>query len=404
MAEKPPAQSANSQDRTQAAACPQCETISAAGSGSRLRHYGEIAGIFVLVAAVYLLLRRFDLLQGGLAVSDRLTYGLVFFIGLAASVSTCMAVTGGLLLAAAAKYDSVSATTAPATKFKLHLYFNAGRLIGYGVLGGVIGALGSALAFSAEVNGVLMLAASVVMVVIGLQLVGLLPSFGLARVVPVAWLEWVRSNSARQSGPAAFLLGAATFFFPCGFTQALQLYVLSQASATAGALTMLIFALGTLPALLSLSAITSFARGAIQRYLLKFAGALLILLSLVNIQYGLLLTGLETSRPVQGTKVDRVPVVGGAQAASMKIVGLDYSPNRFSVQQGIPVIWRIDATEADGCGAVLIVPKLGIRRLLATNATNIIKFTPGELGDIEFNCGMGMMTPDSKFTVVPASG
>ena len=88
----------------------------------------------------------------------------------------------------------------------------------------------------------------------------------------------------------------------------------------------------------------------------------------------------------------------------MKIVGLDYSPNRFSVQQGIPVIWRIDATEADGCGAVLIVPKLGIRRLLATNATNIIKFTPGELGDIEFNCGMGMMTPDSKFTVVPASG
>ena len=224
-------------------------TISAAGSGSRLRHYGEIAGIFVLVAAVYLLLRRFDLLQGGLAVSDHLTYGLVFFIGLAASVSTCMAVTGGLLLAAAAKYDSVSATTAPATKFKLHLYFNAGRLIGYGVLGGVIGALGSALAFSAEVNGVLMLAASVVMVVIGLQLVGLLPSFGLARVVPAAWLEWMRSNSARQSGPAAFLLGASTFFFPCGFTQALQLYVLSQASATAGALTMLIFALGHLAGL-----------------------------------------------------------------------------------------------------------------------------------------------------------
>jgi sulfite exporter TauE/SafE len=403
MVEKPDAQSASSQERTEAAACPQCGPTDAAAPGSRLRHYGEIAGIFVVVAAAYLLLRRFDL-QGGLAVSDHLTYGLVFLIGLAASVSTCMAVTGGLLLAVAAKYDAVSAATAPATKFKLHLYFNAGRLIGYAVLGGVIGALGSALAFSAEVNGVLMLAASVIMVMIGLQLIGLLPSFGLARVVPAAWLEWVRSNSARQSGPAAALLGASTFFFPCGFTQALQLYVLAQASATIGALTMLIFALGTLPALLSLSAITSFARGAIQRYLLKFAGALLILLALVNVQYGLLLTGLETSRTPQTATVDRVPVVGGAQVASMKIVGLDYSPNRFSVQQGIPVTWRIDATEADGCGVVLIVPKLGIRRLLATYATNIVKFTPSEPGDIEFNCGMGMMTPDSKFTVVPASG
>ena len=97
----------------------------------------------------------------------------------------------------------------------------------------------------------------------------------------------------------------STFFFPCGFTQALQLYVLSQASATTGALTMLVFALGTLPALLSLSAVTSFARGAVQRYLLKFAGALLILLSLVNIQYGLVLSGIETPRSPQTAKVDR---------------------------------------------------------------------------------------------------
>jgi len=226
----------------------------------------------------------------------------------------------------------------------------------------------------------------------------------MARLIPAAWLERLRSLSARQSAPAAFLLGASTFFFPCGFTQALQLYVLSQASAATGALTMLIFALGTLPALLSLSVITSFARGAVRRYLLKFAGALLILLSLVNIQYGLLLTGLETSRSPQTATTDRVPIVGGVQVATMKIVGLEYSPNRFLVQQSVPVTWQIDASEADGCGAILIVPRLGIRRLLSTNATNVIRFTPGAPGEIEFNCGMGMMTPNSKFTVVPASG
>lgn len=397
MAEKPSAQPDRPQEPP---ACPQCDPP----AGSRLRHYGEIAGIVAVVAAAYLALRRFDLLQGGLPVSDHLTYGLVFLIGLAASVSTCMAVTGGLLLAIAAKYDVISTALPLAEKFKLHLCFNAGRLIGYAVLGAAIGALGSALAFSPVVNGALMLAASAIMVLIGLQLIGLLPSFGLARLVPAARLERLRSLSARRSAPAAFLLGASTFFFPCGFTQALQLYVLSQASAATGALIMLIFALGTLPALLSLAVITGLARGPARRYLLKFAGALLILLSLVNIQYGWLLASLGTGRALQTAQVERVPIVDGVQVASMKIVGLEYTPNRFSVQQGVPVSWRIDASEADGCGAVLVVPRLKIQRLLAVNATNIIRFTPLEAGDIEFNCGMGMMTPDSKFTVVPASG
>ena len=82
------------------------------------------------------------------------------------------------------------------------------------------------------------------------------------------------------------MLGAATFFLPCGFTQALQLYVLAKASVAAGALTMLAFSLGTLPALLSLSAVSSFARGAFQRHFLKVAGVAVIVLGLMNIQYG----------------------------------------------------------------------------------------------------------------------
>jgi sulfite exporter TauE/SafE len=94
----------------------------------------------------------------------------------------------------------------------------------------------------------------------------------------------------RETKSTAFVLGAATFFLPCGFTQALQVYVLSQASFAAGALTMLAFALGTLPAMLSLSAIASLARGGFQKHFLRFAGAAVILLGLMNIRYGLVLT------------------------------------------------------------------------------------------------------------------
>src|SRR3989338_8093548 len=64
----------------------------------------ETAAIFLLLMALYLILRQFNILHN-LGISDTMGYGLVFVIGLVAAVSTCMAVSGGLLLAVAAKYN-----------------------------------------------------------------------------------------------------------------------------------------------------------------------------------------------------------------------------------------------------------------------------------------------------------
>ena len=85
----------------------------------------------------------------------------------------------------------------------------------------------------------------------------------------------------------------------------------------------------------------------------------------------------------------------------MRIVDYDYRPNRFTVTQGVPVEWWIDASEAAGCGRFLLAPKLGIRKILSSSSTTKNAFTPSEAGDFGFNCGMGMMTPGSGFTVVP---
>ncbi len=42
----------------------------------------------------------------------------------------------------------------------------------------------------------------------------------------------------------------------------------------------------------------------------------------------------------------------------MRIVGYEYVPNRFTVTQGVPVEWRIDASEAAGCGVFCSRPSL----------------------------------------------
>ena len=117
--------------------------------------YVEIGNAFFVVIGIFFLLGHFDLLPKQFGLSNTMSYGLVFVIGLVASVSSCIAVTGGLLVAVAAKYNEATAKLTPMRRMKPLIYFNAGRVLSYTLLGGVIGALGSALTLSPEVNGVL---------------------------------------------------------------------------------------------------------------------------------------------------------------------------------------------------------------------------------------------------------
>jgi hypothetical protein len=186
----------------------------------------------------------------------------------------------------------------------------------------------------------------------------------------------------------------------------LQLYVLGKGEVATGALTMLASSLGTLPALVSLSALSSFAKGALQRRFLRMAGAAVIVLGVLNIEHGLVLSGLGANASLiegEAEAATRPTMVNGRQVVVMKVVDFGYIPHVFEVKQGVPVEWRIDASEAAGCGQLLLAPRLGIRRLLSSVSTTTIAFTPREPGEYMFNCGMGMMTPGSKFVVVPNS-
>jgi uncharacterized protein len=363
---------------------------------------------FLIVIGILFALRQFDLLPKQFSISETTSYSLAFVIGLVASVSSCMAVTGGLLIAVAAKYSETTANLTSMQRMKPHIYFNAGRILSYTLLGGAVGALGSQLTLSSEVNGLLTIVASAMMVLLGLQMLRLLPS--LTRFLPTmpkAFGHFIHDLAERDVNGGAFAFGAATFFLPCGFTQALQLYVLAQGSFTIGALTMLAFSLGTLPALLSLSAISSLATGSVQRHFLKFAGAMVVVLGIANIKYGLVLTGssmnippLANTMPATATSAPNA-LMGDKQIVVMHVEGFDYVPNQFVVRQGVPVEWRIDASAAAGCGRILLAPGFGIEQLLSDRSTTTITFTPKATGEFGFNCGMGMMTPGSKFTVLP---
>lgn len=370
--------------------------------------YAQIGWMFLTVVALYYVLKQFDFLPS-ISVSEHMSYGLIFLIGVFAAVSSCIAVVGGLLLGLAAKYNESHPDLTGLQRLKPHIYFNIGRIAGYTAFGAAVGALGSVLSLSPRANGYLMIVVSVVMLLLGFQLLHLFP--GLRRFspkMPKFIAHKIHDLSAKESKGAPFALGASTFFLPCGFTQALQLYVLASGDWKVGALTMLTFSLGTLPALLSLSAVSSFAKGAFQNHFLRFAGVLIVLLSVFNINNGLALAGYDVNLGsvfAQSTSANApdapVRIVDGKQIVKMTVRGYTYTPNRFTVVEGVPVEWQIDGAEATGCGRVLVMPTLGTSKYLLPEGITTVTFTPTETGTIPFNCSMGMMTRGSQFIVVP---
>lgn len=241
-----------------------------------------------LAVLVYLALERAGVTS--LIGSSEATLTTAFIVGLVASVSTCLAVVGGLVL-------SVSATYAHEGRgWRPQVYFHVGRLVGFFILGGLLGFVGEALQIGFYGSTALGAAAGVVMLILGLHLLE------VTRRVRAFTLPKSISNTlttaVQKAGPATpLLLGAATFFLPCGFTQSMQILSLSSGSAVAGALTMLTFALGTLPvlALLSFGSL-DLAKSRFRGTFFKAAGMLVILFALFNIYNALVVFGVL--RPV----------------------------------------------------------------------------------------------------------
>ena len=89
-----------------------------------------------------------------------------------------------------------------------------------------------------------------------------------------------------------FLIGIATFFLPCGFTQSMQVFTLSTGSFMKGGLTMLAFALGTLP-VLALVSFSSFGlKEKSKGIFFKTAGLIVIMFALFNLINSLVVIGL----------------------------------------------------------------------------------------------------------------
>ncbi|MBU3160850.1 sulfite exporter TauE/SafE family protein [Clostridium frigoris] len=364
--------------------------INVAGYSTKDSGSYKIAGIFIIVAAIILIGNS----SGGIDMTSKLngaTYFVLFIVGVLTSIH-CVGMCGGIMLSQSITKDSKSKfdSVRPA------LLYNAGRVLSYTVIGGIVGALGSILSLSISAKAGLQIFAGVFMIIMGLNMSG----FSLFRKLNFK-LPW-SACSIKKKPKTPFLVGVLNGLLPCGPLQTMQLYALGTGSAFNGAVSMLLFSLGTVPLMLTFGALSGLITKGYTKTLLKFSGILVVILGIVMGTRGLALAGINVpststiAASLSGNKTltsappaAKPTIVNGVQIIRMTADGSGYTPNGLYVQKNMPVKWIINGKALNSCNGQIVVPSLNINKTLQSGE-NIIEFTPKDK-DISFSCGMGMI-------------
>jgi len=223
-------------------------------------------GLVFLV--LFFLLQRSGILN--FDIGGKTTPTTSFIIGLIASVSSCLAIVGGLVLSLSAKVEQDDNNGSTKKPFIL---FHVSRVLSFALFGGILGLIGKAVGINFTFSAILGLVASAVMILLGLNLVGIFKKNTLT--LPSNIFSFFRKVEHAMWTP--IFIGVGTFFLPCGFTQAMQVAALGSGSFLSGCLIMFSFVLGTLPMLVLISfGSASFAHSKYAPLFFKSAGVIVL--------------------------------------------------------------------------------------------------------------------------------
>ena len=348
----------------------------------------QLLGLAVIITALYVIINNtigFNFIP---EINQSMGYGILFLVGLLTSIH-CIGMCGGICLSQCIKADHGESTTFEG--MKPSLLYNSGRVVSYTVIGGVVGGLGRVISFSGSAQGVVAIVAGTFMIIMGINMLNIFPFLKKFNIRLPRYFGNKIYNSNGKYSP--FYIGLLNGFMPCGPLQSMQLYALGTGSVATGAISMLMFSLGTVPLMFIFGTLSSVFSKRFTKGLMKASAVLVMFLGFIMLSRGMSLSGITAvSSPVKG---NIATIANGVQTVS-----IDLEPNRYEsivVQQGIPVRFTINVKEENlnGCNNAIVISKYGVKKRLVPGE-NIIEFTPDKEGDVPYSCWMGMIRSNIK--------
>lgn len=358
----------------------------------------QVTGIIVIILALYMIINQF----GGFSVfnyfpvvQEGMGYGLLFVIGLLTSVH-CVTMCGGINLSQCVPHSSAKLSNQKKlSDLRPSFLYNTGRVISYTIVGGIVGALGSVITFSGAGRGIVAIAAGVFMVIMGLNMLNIFP--WLRRLNPRMPKILADKIDEQKQSKRPLYVGLLNGLMPCGPLQAMQLYALSTGDPVKGAISMLIFSIGTVPLMFGLGALSTVLTKKFTSRMMTVSAALVVVLGIFMFSSGMALSGFAIpsvsnalSNHRTSAETATAEIVNGKQTVTTTLNSGRYEP--IAVQAGIPVEWNIRAESGsiNGCNNRIVIPEYNIEKPLEPG-DNIIKFTPEESGTVSYSCWMGMI-------------
>lgn len=316
----------------------------------------------------------------------RQSYFMLFVVGILTSFH-CVFMCGGIAMSQAVGKHSTGGN------IKSSLAYNIGRVISYTIIGGIVGGIGSLVMVTEGFRGAVTIGAGLFMLLFGLKFMGLIK---LPKLNKRKQLSKLTKEEPYQNN---FVVGLLNGFMPCGPLQTMQLYALGTGSIVAGSLSMLAFALGTVPLMIGIGFFTSSLNRGQSARLMKISALVVMLLGLVMVNRGLALYGVNVPRlddlsnpiSIENNESEIILSEDGFQEITLIATGSSYAFEEKVIKAGIPVRINLDVQGLSRCSNPLVIPKYNITNDMMRDEP-VMEFTPAEVGGIRVTCWMGMIT------------
>lgn len=402
--------------------------------------------VFIAIVSLYVPLQVFGLLNylvpSELADSS-MGFGMLFLIGVMTSVH-CIAMCGGINLS-----QCIRKPDTRQKRFKSFvptIFYNLGRVISYTVIGFILGFVGlifggsGSIGISVILQGAFKIIAGILMIIMGVNMLGLIPALRKINPrLPKFLAKKIGQKKSNATNP--FIVGILNGIMPCGPLQSMWIVAFATGNPLSGALSMFLFALGTVPLMLGLGVIVTKIGQKFARVVTAVGALFVTVLGLAMLSQGGTLTGFSFLSPtvlativltlIFAGIVCSIPftsktlkvslrVTAGVLVIVMGIFAFTFNGKKadssfdfsfidgdiqivkselnsgsypdISVVIGVPVRWEIqaDKNNINGCNYKIIIPEFDMEYEFE-EGKNVIEFTPTDVGSFGYSCWMGMI-------------
>ncbi len=325
-----------------------------------------------------------------------------FILGIIAGLSSCAALVGGLLLSMIKQWNELYLGESDTKKAQPHILFHAGRILSFAFLGGILGILGDFVSFdNTIIYSILVALISFVMFILALQMLGVQWAQKIRFSAPKSFGKFIANEENFKGKYMPFVIGAGTFFLPCGFTLIAQGVALATGNFFNGSLIMLLFALGTFPALFAISTagIKFNKKPHLTARFNYIAGLIIIFFVIYNLNGQLNVLGLpslsdikfQMSEPIEKSQNNDN---SGIQVINFVAKGFSYIPQgSTTLEAGKRAKMIVDNQGIQGCGAFVAARGLIDGFVALKNGINEIDLGIVRPGSYKLTCSMGMVAP-----------